>query len=194
MFRDETESSEYTHKEPCPNCGSKDNLARYSDGHAWCFGCGHYEHPDGKTEIRERKSSTAKGLIEGEYRGIKSRGITEATCRHFGYQVSQSNGKVCHIAPYRDSDGAVVAQHIRYPGKRFAWTGDAKKAILFGQHLWRDGGKMLVVTEGELDAMSVSLVLLRKSGEHLLKQEVFYGARNQVYDGVQARGGAPSAE
>ena len=38
------------------------------------------------------------------------------------------------------------------------------------------------------------LVLLRKSGEHLLKQEVFYGARNQVYDGVQARGGAPSAE
>ena len=38
------------------------------------------------------------------------------------------------------------------------------------------------------------VVLLRKSGEHLLKQEVFYGARNQVYDGVQARGGAPSAE
>ena len=30
--------------------------------------------------------------------------------------------------------------------------------------------------------------MLRKSGEHLLKQEVFYGARNQVYDGVQARG------
>ena len=37
------------------------------------------------------------------------------------------------------------------------------------------------------------LVLLRFSGEHLLKQEVFYGARNQVYDGVQARGGAPRA-
>ena len=42
--------------------------------------------------------------------------------------------------------------------------------------------------------MSRVVVLLRKSGEHLLKQEVFYGARNQVYDGVQARGGAPSAE
>ncbi len=36
--------------------------------------------------------------------------------------------------------------------------------------------------------------LLHKSGEHLLKQEVFYGARNQVYDGVQARGGAPGAK
>ncbi len=38
------------------------------------------------------------------------------------------------------------------------------------------------------------VVLLRKSGEHLLKQEVFYGTRNQVYDGVQARDGAPGAK
>lgn len=29
--------------EPCPNCGSRDNLARYDDGSATCFGCGHYE-------------------------------------------------------------------------------------------------------------------------------------------------------
>jgi ribosomal protein S27AE len=30
--------------EPCPNCGSKDNLARYDDGSAWCFGgCGYRE-------------------------------------------------------------------------------------------------------------------------------------------------------
>ena len=40
----------------------------------------------------------------------------------------------------------------------------------------------------------VTLDLLRKSGEHLLQQEVFYGTRNQVYDGVQARGGAPGAK
>ena len=33
--------------EPCPQCGSRDNLARYSDGHAYCFGfnCGYYEPP-----------------------------------------------------------------------------------------------------------------------------------------------------
>ncbi len=36
--------------------------------------------------------------------------------------------------------------------------------------------------------------MLRKSGEHLLKQEVFYGTRNQVYDGVQARGGSLGAK
>lgn len=32
--------SSFIEHEPCPKCHSKDNLARYSDGHAWCFGCG----------------------------------------------------------------------------------------------------------------------------------------------------------
>ena len=32
--------SEFVRHEPCPKCGSKDNLARYSDGGVHCFGCG----------------------------------------------------------------------------------------------------------------------------------------------------------
>jgi len=35
----------YVGHEPCPKCGSRDNLARYSDGSAWCFGCHHWEPP-----------------------------------------------------------------------------------------------------------------------------------------------------
>ena len=31
----------YLHHEKCPQCNSRDNLARYSDGGAFCFGC-HY--------------------------------------------------------------------------------------------------------------------------------------------------------
>ena len=31
--------------EPCPKCGSRDNLARYDDGGAWCFGCHYWEPP-----------------------------------------------------------------------------------------------------------------------------------------------------
>ena len=38
------------------------------------------------------------------------------------------------------------------------------------------------------------LDLHRKSGEHQLKQEVFDGTRDQVYGGVQARGGAPGSD
>lgn len=29
--------------ESCPQCGSRDNLARYKDGGAWCFGCSYHE-------------------------------------------------------------------------------------------------------------------------------------------------------
>ena len=32
--------SKYKTKEPCPECGSKDNVAVYDDGHKNCFGCG----------------------------------------------------------------------------------------------------------------------------------------------------------
>lgn len=34
----------FLHHEPCPRCGSRDNLGRYADGSAWCFGgCGYRE-------------------------------------------------------------------------------------------------------------------------------------------------------
>ena len=35
--------SNFVRHEPCPNCNSRDNLARYSDGHAYCFGCEYRE-------------------------------------------------------------------------------------------------------------------------------------------------------
>lgn len=37
--------SYFVKHEPCPKCHSRDNLARYSDGGAWCFGCGYREPP-----------------------------------------------------------------------------------------------------------------------------------------------------
>lgn len=35
-------SDSFVRHEPCPRCGSRDNLARYSSGSAFCFGCGYY--------------------------------------------------------------------------------------------------------------------------------------------------------
>lgn len=95
--------------------------------------------------------------IYGEYRALNKRGLTEETCRHFGYQLGERNGGAVQIASYY-SDGALVAQHYRTPAKAFAWAGEPKGCELFGQHLWRDGGKKVVITEGEIDAMSLSQV------------------------------------
>lgn len=36
----------FVRHEPCPRCGSRDNLARYLDGSGWCFGCHYRERAD----------------------------------------------------------------------------------------------------------------------------------------------------
>lgn len=96
-------------------------------------------------------------LISGEYRDLTKRAISEDTCKHWHYQFGRYNDRPVQIANYFDADGAPVAQKIRFPDKDFKFVGEPKKALpLYGQHLWRDGGKMVVITEGEIDALSVS--------------------------------------
>lgn len=101
-------------------------------------------------------SRDPRSLLLGDYRPLTKRGITEDTCRKFGYRVAELNGRPVQVADYHDSDGNVVAQKVRFPDKDFMVLGDMKLAGLFGQNLWRDSGKMIVVTEGEIDALSVS--------------------------------------
>lgn len=140
--------------EPCPECGSRDNLARYDDGHGFCFGCGHYEHGTNTNhQPKERRVST---LIQGHVAALPKRNLTEETCRHWNYSIGEYNGKPVQIATYCDDSGTPVAQKLRFPNKDFVFIGEPKKAGLYGQHLWRDHGKMLVITEGEIDALSVS--------------------------------------
>jgi twinkle protein len=98
-----------------------------------------------------------QGLIEQtEFTALNKRGITEETCRKFGYSVGQFNGQPVQVAPFHDEHGHLVAQHLRFPNKDFIWLGEPKKAGLWGQHLWRDKGKRVIITEGEIDAMTIS--------------------------------------
>ena len=83
------EDNHFVSKEPCPECGSRDNLARYSDGHAYCFGCGHRE--PAKTDWDKIESMVAKAYNKLEvvplekmtaiYRGM--RGITADTMQFY---------------------------------------------------------------------------------------------------------------
>lgn len=92
----------------------------------------------------------------GEVRPLKARKISQATAEKFGYKVGKYSGKPVQIAPYYNDAGQVVAQKIRFQNKDFVFVGKPKEATLFGQQLWRNGGKRVVITEGEIDAMSVS--------------------------------------
>ena len=136
----------FVQHEACPNCNSKDNLARYDDNSAYCFGCSYYENQQG--EVMEQPIGTYKPLIK--------RKITEETCKKFNYKTGEVNNKPCHIMDYG------CATKFRFKDKSFSWAGDAKKALLFGEKLFRNNGKRIVITEGEIDAMSVSQVFGNK--------------------------------
>jgi twinkle protein len=152
-----TDESVCVAHEPCPECGSRDNLGRYSDGHGYCFGCGHYEPGDGQVTPERKERKHVQGLIPlGEAQALPKRKLTEETCQKWGYTVSTYNGQPVQIANFRDTSGQVVFQKVRFKNKDFLSFGDKKEGGLYGQHLWRDGGKKIVITEGEIDAMSVS--------------------------------------
>jgi archaellum biogenesis ATPase FlaH len=151
------EESEFVQHGPCESCGSSDARAVYTDGHAYCFSCADYSKGDGEVAMAGAQApEPPPGLITGYYTELTKRGINEKTCRKFGYMVGTFGGSPVQIAPYHDSKGAICGQKLRWPTKDFTWTGESKQACLWGQQLWRDTGKMVVITEGEIDAMSIS--------------------------------------
>lgn len=101
-------------------------------------------------------------FLSGEFKSLAKRGLTEDACRKYGYQVGMHGDKPVQIANYR-RNGSVVAQKIRYPtkddGKKdMSVRGSLREAGLYGQHLW-EPGRRVIVTEGEIDAITVAQVL-----------------------------------
>lgn len=144
----------YLYKTGCEACGSSDAKAIYSSGTAYCFSCGTWSsmddihHSHSKTNMRDE-------LLQGEYKHLVKRHISEETCRKYGYHVAKDkHGNTVQVANFYDEDRQLTGQKVRYPDKTFKTLGDAK--TLFGQHLFRDKGKKIIITEGEIDALSVA--------------------------------------
>ena len=152
-------------KEPCPKCGSSDNVARYEDGYAKCFGmgCDYYEMPDGdKPKASKRQNKMAGDLItEWECTSLGKRRIGDKTTTKWKYGIAEYKGNKVQVANYF-RDGSLVAQKVRFPNKDFLMLGDTKRPGLYGQHLWKSAGKYLCITEGEIDALSVSQMFNNK--------------------------------
>lgn len=147
----------------CPCGKSSDAYCKYDDGHGHCFSCGESHYEDGAERTPAEKSEKpGKGLIPfGVYQGLTARSIDEEVCRKYGYFIGEDDaGKSVQVAPYRDKAGKVVAQKVRSAGKKFRTTGQFSTDLqLFGQHLYRDGGKRILVVEGEIDALSGAQML-----------------------------------
>lgn len=140
-------------RQPCPDCGGSDPLAIYED-HTFCFSCSAHHFTMDREEGHVSVSPKDWNPVWGETKALKSRGLNEETCKKFGYQVARYNGKTVQVATYK-KNGKVVGQKIRGKNKEFSWIGE-KKPPLFGQSLWKSKGRKLVITEGEIDCMTVS--------------------------------------
>jgi twinkle protein len=148
--------SEFLRHEPCPSCGSQDNLARYTDLHGYCFGCGYYEpgESEGGNKVSPTIPTDLQPYREAEVTPLVVRKIDVGTCQKFGVRVGKYKGKTVQLYPYY-KDNTLIACKVRDKDKNFAVIGDGSKLPFFGQHLW-GSGKMLVVCEGEIDALTVS--------------------------------------
>lgn len=147
--------------EPCPECGSSDNLGRWDDGHAYCFGCGHYQPANDGAHRAEPASQPKRtrprmSLIEGEVKPLGARNLSAETCQKFDYRVGQYKGKTVQVANYK-KDGQTIAQKVRFKDKSFIFLGETDEVGLYGEWLWKPG-RMVVVTEGEIDALTVSQI------------------------------------
>lgn len=168
---------EYLYKTNCEECGSSDANAIYSSNTSYCFSCGSTKRLDGEVEkVRDTFEKEFKPTYI-EYPSV-IRSITQDTLRKFSYGINSKLGK--HVAYMFNTKGEIVAEKYRGKDKVFSWAGDAKQASLFGQTLWKPNKKIsITITEGELDAMSISQIQKNKypvvsitSGANSAKKEI----------------------
>lgn len=132
---------------PCDDCGSSDARCVYADGHSHCYSCN--THIPAKREEKQ----FLEDIFTYEY--LPYRGIDKETFRFYDTKT-----KI-------DSDGKPVAIGFPYPNgstkvrtlpKGFHTIGDSAKGGLYGRDKFA-GGHSVIITEGELDALSLYQVL-----------------------------------
>lgn len=149
------QESTFLYHEPCPKCGSSDACGVFSDGHRYCYSCNSYFRPDGSVKSEEvRVSKECIPFEDLEEVSLTKRCISKDTCSKFKYFSTVYKGKPCQVACYYDDSGNIVGQKLRFPDKSFAILGSISNR-LYGSQLWASG-KKIVITEGEIDCLTVS--------------------------------------
>lgn len=179
MERD-SENSEFLYHTSCESCGSSDARAVYSNDTSYCFSCGKWSKENGGDAQPIKRTGGTMNLLDYEYQDLVKRKIPEQIAKQFRYGIAtDANGIRCQVANYFNKDKEIVAQKLRYPDKTFKFIGDAKASLMYGQQLWGNSGKKLVITEGEIDCLSYATatdgkypVVSLKNGAAAAKKEL----------------------
>ena len=158
-----TEKANVVSRGECGKCGSSDGNVLYDNGSRYCFVCETYTAAEGSdrlVSVKERKVHTMKTpLSQGQFSAIEDRGISLEAAKAYGITVAGDK----QIYPYYDINGQHVANKVRHvKTKDFHSEGRLPQAGLFGQNQFRDGGKYITISEGELDAVSAYQMMVCK--------------------------------
>jgi len=164
----------------CDSCGSSDGKSVYSSGTSYCFVCKKWDK-EGTSDFKgtTKRATMELGLLEVEPQALAKRKIPDTITKKYRYGIAHDKaGNLCQVANYFNREKELVAQKLRYPDKTFKFIGNPKEALMFGQQLWGNG-KKLIITEGEIDALSVSTafdgkypVVSVKNGSGAAKKEI----------------------
>jgi len=141
----------------CPSCHSSDGRAIYEDGTSYCFSCNTYFPANEKPQQKEKKMSlyTVEEIEEFPVADLSSRAIPAKACEK--YDVRQefredTGGRGRNIF-LPAGDGSGYKRKNLKDSRDYEIVGNYRG--LFGQDKFKAGGKFLVITEGELDALAV---------------------------------------
>lgn len=163
---------------PCPNCTSSDGYARYDSGDrgitGYCFSC--KQHTTGEEGPVAQQptnyggtNAVSKIQADSIITAIPDRGLSKEACEFYGIRVSfdETTGEINqHHYPIYNADKKLVGYKTRsVADKKFLISSTEKSNTLFGQQNYSGGGKMLVITEGELDAAS-AWQMFHNKGKH----------------------------
>ena len=147
----------------CPKCREKgrdksgNHLILFEGGNAYCNRCGYKEVAASCSQEEIEDYGVNMDPSGLPYKAIKERRLTQSTCEHFKVrtEASETTGEAyAHYYEVR-KDGKVCGYKKRTLPKTFSAVGDTKGAVeLFGQSVSPSSGKRLLITGGELDAMS----------------------------------------
>lgn len=119
---------------------------------------------------------------ESSIMAIPDRGIRKEIADYFGIRcsVDETSGEITdHYYPYYQDGKLSAYKHRVVEGKDFSIIGQGRNMPLFGANLTGEGGKLLIVTEGELDAAAATQ-MLRDRGKNYRVVSLPTGANSRA--------------
>ena len=179
----ERTKGKFLFKTPCDKCGSSKALHVYQHDDAvngYCYKCKtNFFNIDPTTMEpiqQERYMSSSGGkkdiawvLENSKIAAIPDRNISEKVAKDYGVRVgiSPSTGEIDrHFYPIHGDKGVIGYKVREVETKDFWVVGSSANCKLFGQERCGTGGRMLIVTEGELDAMAATEMINKKGKKY----------------------------